>query len=280
MEGTMENRNGAMVIHEAQAMTPFAPQGLEQAMQLAKTLATSGLMPNALKGKPQDILVTLITGHELGLSPMQAIRSIHIVQGRAVMSADLMVALAARSPACEWIRLTESTDKVATYEAKRRGAPEPVRLSFTIEQARIAGLASKDNWKNYPAAMLRARCSAAIVRAVFPDLALGVYEQDEAQDIEPTFTAPPPVASAASLPAAAAVTPEGEDTAPADSPSGEDVIDATAEEVVEHATENDPFATAKSVADLTKIMKTIPQDQRAGVMTAYKAASERIHGRA
>jgi hypothetical protein len=254
----------AIQLHQAEtAITPFAPQGLEQAMTLAKTLATSGLMPSSLKGKPQDVLVVLITGHELGLSPMQAIRSVHVVQGRAVMSADLMVALAVRSPACEYLRLVKSDDKGATYETKRRGSPEPVSMSFTIDQAKAANLTGKDNWRNYPAAMLRARCSAALVRAVYPDLALGVYEQDEAEAFTPAVHAPPPPVS---------VVP------PAES------VDAEAVEVLAQpeapAEQDDPAArlvasvmAAESVAALTALLPAIQTAKSAGVdVTAVREA--------
>lgn len=223
--------NGAIQIHGGEAaLTPFAPQGLEQAMKLAQTLATSGLMPSSLKGKPQDVLVVLITGHELGLSPMQAVRSVHVVQGRAVMSADLMVALAVRSPACVFFRLVASDDKCATYETQRKGSPEPVRMSFTMEQAKAANLTGKDNWRNYPAAMLRARCSAALVRAVYPDLALGVYEQDEAEEIaQPRAVAPPP--------------PRQQEPAPAAPPKAD--VDAEAVEVLTQPAGDEPGPTER-----------------------------------
>jgi hypothetical protein len=109
-------------------------------------------------------------------------------------------------------------------------------------------------------------------RAVLSLAGLGMLDEEELDTIPSVRTVAPP------LPASA---PAG-DSPPVVPPSEEQESPAepVASEVIEHATENDPFATAKSVADLTKIMKTIPQDQRAGVMTAYKAASERIHGRA
>jgi hypothetical protein len=51
-------------------------------------------------------------------------------------------------------------------------------MSFTTADAQRAGL-NGDNWRKYPAAMLRARCLSAICRAVFPDLCLGLYDPDE-----------------------------------------------------------------------------------------------------
>lgn len=159
--------------------------GLEMALTLSQRLAKSGLIPRALHGKPDDVLVVLLRGQELGLGPMQALAGIHVIEGKGVCSADLIVALCAkRRDVCEYFRLVESTEKRATYETRRAGFPEPTRISFTIEEAQRAKLTGKDNWQKYTAAMLRARCSTALARAVYPDLAMGLYDPDEAEDFQ------------------------------------------------------------------------------------------------
>lgn len=156
----------------------YEPESLPAAEELATKLVLSGLLGSSIR-KPEQALAIIIAGKELGMAPMQALRSMYVIDGKTVMSADLMVALAKRNPECEFFRMVTSTPKIATYEAKRKGDPEPTRLSFTIEEAIMAGVTGKDNWKKYPTAMLRARCSAALARIVFPDLLLGVYDPDE-----------------------------------------------------------------------------------------------------
>jgi hypothetical protein len=163
------------------ALTPFIPTSIEQASKLSQQLAQSALLPDALRGKPADVLVTLITGHELGLSPMQAIRGLHVIKGKAVMSADLTVALVKKHAECLYFRLVETTAQRAIYATERKGEGE-TKMAFTIEDAARAGLTGGDNWKKYPAAMLRARCASALARAVYPDLTLGVYDPDEARE--------------------------------------------------------------------------------------------------
>jgi hypothetical protein len=165
------------------AIMPFEPATIDQAQSLAKTLAQSSLLPADLRNKPADVLVQIITGHELGLGSMQSIRSIHIIQGKPTMSAELMVALVKRSPECIRFRLVESSPTVATYETERRNEGL-TKLSFTMEEAKTAGLVKDGSgWKKYPAAMLRARAASALCRAVYPDLLLGVYEESEADEI-------------------------------------------------------------------------------------------------
>lgn len=155
---------------------------LADAEKMAAKFAESSLIPNNLKGKAADIMVMLVTGHELGLSPMQSLRAMHVINGRPVLSAELIVGLIKRSSACQFFRLVESTDEIATYETQRTDEPQATRLTWTIDQAKKAGL-NGDNWRKHPAAMLRARCSAALGRAVYPDVMLGVMEQNEAEEV-------------------------------------------------------------------------------------------------
>lgn len=164
----------------------IAVSTFEATRALSKELAASQLLPQALKQKPADVLAIVLTGRELGLEPMQAIRGIHIIEGKPSMSADLMGALVKKSPACEFLTLVESTGLVATYKTKRRGEPGETVMSFTIEQAKAAGAEGKSNWKKYPDAMLRARALAAICRAVYPDVCLGIYDSDSGE-LEPAL---------------------------------------------------------------------------------------------
>lgn len=177
----------------------FEPANLSEALHVSQVLVASRLLPRSIS-TPEAAFAVIATGRELGLSAMQALRAIHIVEGKPTLSADLMVGLVKRSEACAFFRLVESTGAVATYETHRRGEPSPTRLSFTLDEAKAAGVASKDNWRRYPAAMLRARCAAALARAVYPDLVLGVYDPDELNaplppvDVTPAPVVAPPVA--------------------------------------------------------------------------------------
>lgn len=165
----------------------FEPRGIAEAVQLAKLLVASRLLPKSVT-TPESAFAIIATGRELGLTAMQSLRSIHIIEGKPTLSADLVAALVkSRRDICQWFRLVESTDQVATYETHRVGEPSPTRMSFTISDANRAGVTGKDNWRKYPAAMLRARCITALARAVYPDLAMGVYDPDEmAPEAPPT----------------------------------------------------------------------------------------------
>jgi hypothetical protein len=184
-----------MVPAAPRAPMPFTPENLNQAWKLSEQLAESTMMPPDLSQKPANVFVTLMYGHELGLSPMQAIVGISVIKGRPRVNSQLAVALVKRSPLCKYFRLVESSSTIATYETHRRGDPGPVKMSFTIGEAEAAGLLTNANWKAYPAAMLRARAAAHLARAVYEDVVANVYTDDELDELRgggEQYVAPPP----------------------------------------------------------------------------------------
>lgn len=158
------------------------PTSLKETQELAAIFAASGLIPEALWDRPNDVFIVVGVGLELGLSPFQALRGIHVFDGKVILAADLLVGLVKRSPECVYFELLETTGEQATYETQRKGE-RPTKISWTLEQARKADLLHKKNWKHTPEAMLRHRCAASLARAVYPDIALGLYTEDEGEDI-------------------------------------------------------------------------------------------------
>lgn len=163
------------------ALAILNPSMMEALDKLAANIAQSSLIPDSLRGKPRDVLVVLMTGAELGIQPMQAIRGISVIKGKPALSADLLVSLVKqRKDICEQLQLVKATPQVVTYRAKRAGE-DPTEMSFTIEDAQRAGLTSSEMYKKWPLQMLRARCATMICRAVFPDVALGIYDVDSGE---------------------------------------------------------------------------------------------------
>jgi hypothetical protein len=162
---------------------------IEMLSGLAERLHKAGVFGQEVTSADKAFAV-LLKGHELGFTPMAAAGSIAIIKGKVSLSADATVALCKRSPACLYLRLVESTEEVATYETQRHGDPSPTSLSYTIAQAKTAGLTGSQTWRAHAPAMLRARCGAAIARAVYPDLVAGIYDPDEVAEIVRSEPAP------------------------------------------------------------------------------------------
>jgi hypothetical protein len=139
--------------------------------QQADVIAKSGLAPRAVS-TPEKVLVIAMKGRELRVPAMQALSHIHVIEGRPTMSAELMVALVLR--AGHKLRVIESSAKRCVVEGVRADDPRHAsREEFTMEDARAAGVANKQVWKQYPKAMLRARATSALCRYMFPDTLMG-----------------------------------------------------------------------------------------------------------
>lgn len=191
----------------------YEPTNLDEAFRMAQILVSSGLTPRGVD-TPQKAFLIMAQGRELGLSTMQSLGNIYVVEGKVSLSSDLMAAMVLKSPVCEYLRCVEMTPERATYLAKRRGGAE-FRYSFSWEDAGKAGLTGRATYKANPADMLRHRALTKCVRAVFPDVVAGLYSRDEAEDIvdvTPRTTVAEVVHAAAetattpALPAAAAAT--------------------------------------------------------------------------
>ena len=159
------------------APVPIEPTNMAELERFAERAAKSGFFGAK---DPNQALMLAMAGRDLGLSYTQALRAFHVIEGKPVLSADGMVAVCVtRRDLCRYFRTIESTDATCTVETHREGEPEPRKLSFTMAEAKRAGVASKQNWQRYPAQMLRARARSGLARDVYPDLLMGIYDPDE-----------------------------------------------------------------------------------------------------
>lgn len=177
-----EDKTG-LVVRKTEGALDFGT--VSEAMQFAQLLCKSNLVPESIRDKPADVMIVMMTGRALGIDSITALRQIHVIKGRTTMDASLLRALAMRHPQCEYLTMVEDgSSGRSTWETMRTGQPKPVRITWTREDAKRAGLLGKDNWKNYEPAMLRARASADLVRAVYPEVGAGLYTPEEVADFQ------------------------------------------------------------------------------------------------
>lgn len=179
----------ALVVRES-APAVIAPRTLDEMISLAERLATSQLLPVALRGKVPDVLMQIMAGQELGLYSMASLRSFHIIEGKPTMAADAMVAVVLGSGKAEYFRrVGEGSAESVTYETKRKGEPAQ-RCTWTWQMAKDAALSGKDNWRLYRRAMLASRAKSELARDVYPDVLAGCYTTDEIRDGSPNAPTP------------------------------------------------------------------------------------------
>lgn len=170
----------------------FAPPALlepttfAEAMAFAKMLAKSEFVPKDYRNKPENILVAIQWGREVGLSPIQALNNISVINGKPAIWGDSMLALCQASPKCDYINESlegEGDNMVAHCHAKRRNEPEEKYAKFSVSDAKKAKLWSKAGaWQDYPKRMLQMRARGFALRDAFADVLKGVISIEEARD--------------------------------------------------------------------------------------------------
>lgn len=131
---------------------------------------------------PQEAIALMLVAQAEGMHPATAARDYHVIQGRPALKADAMLArFQAAGGKVEWKDYTD--EKVTGVFSHPQGGQ--LELTWTMQQAKSIGIAGKDNWRNYPRAMLRARCISEGIRSVYPGCVVGTYTPDEVEDFKP-----------------------------------------------------------------------------------------------
>lgn len=153
------------------ALIPF-----QEVQSMATAIAKSGLF--GMK-TPEQALALMLVAQAEGMHPATITQDYDVIQGKACRKThSVMSRFQQMGGKVEWHSLDE-TKADATFSHPAGGS---LRLTWTFEQAKKAGLTNKDNWKNYPRAMLRARCIAEGVRSIYPAAIGGMMVAEEAQD--------------------------------------------------------------------------------------------------
>lgn len=104
----------------------FAPTDFHEILRLSRMLAYADLLPKELRGKPYNVMLIIAKGRELGFSALQSIGAIHIIDGKAEVGANAMIARVIASPPCEYFVLVETRPSHATWATRRKDWPTAV----------------------------------------------------------------------------------------------------------------------------------------------------------
>jgi hypothetical protein len=156
-----------------QTTTP--PVQWDAELRGAQYLLKSGLVPADIK-TPEAAMFIILAGRDLGMSPVQSLRSIRVIKGKVEVAADAQLGKFHTSGGRS--RFLTLTNDAAKLELSAPWLTAPHVETFTIEDARLAQLGG-DNWKKYPKAMLRSRAITAGLKSIGFDATAGVYAPGE-----------------------------------------------------------------------------------------------------
>lgn len=156
-------------------------------MKLAGQLSASEIVPKCYRNKPADLFLCWAKGYQLGIPPEQAMDCISVINGKAVMWGDEMLALCMAHPDFEDIEEDAIHDPSGTVigfrcTIKRKGR-KPKVVEFDLNMAKKAGLLAKGGvWNQYPERMLKLRARGFALRDAFPDALKGIKSREEVED--------------------------------------------------------------------------------------------------
>ena len=153
---------------------------LAEVGQLAHAIANTDFVPKAMRGNEAAIAASILYGDEVGLSPMQSLAKIAVIDGKPSLAAEAQRALILAAGHNIW--LEEQTTTKVTIAGKRFDQDQIGRVTWTMDDARRAKLDGKQNWRTYPRQMLVARASAELARSMFADVIGGLAAIEELED--------------------------------------------------------------------------------------------------
>jgi hypothetical protein len=175
-----EKAQPLITMHQG-ALTPGNFEGL---WRLSEIMAASGMMPKNIE-RPETVFVAVQMGLEVGLSPMQAVQNIAVVNGRPTIWGDAMIGLVRGSGLLDGISETltgEGDSMTATCVVSRKGEAGETIGRFSVADAKRAALWGKAGpWTQYPKRMLQMRARGYALRDKFADVLKGLYAREEVE---------------------------------------------------------------------------------------------------
>ena len=185
----------------------------------AQALAPARMLPGELRGSPADVYLRIEYGHAIGIPPIAAISSVHIIEGKPSASAGLISGVI--RGAGHQLRIWTEPDPKYPGEVQavatiiRKDDPDHTyRVVWDIDRAvnaellrvdsgKVSGYPSKNgkrgSWDKYRPAMLKARAITEVGRDACEDVLLGVHytpeelgrDVNEAGEVTGTVVEPP-----------------------------------------------------------------------------------------
>lgn len=164
---------------------------LPKIVELARSICGTDFVPEALRDNVAATAAAILYGREVQLPPMTALGNVNVIKGKPGLSAVIMRAqvLAAGHE----IRQDESNNGLCTLSGRRRGTDYWQSVTYTIDDARQAGLLRQNpNYEKNPRRMLRARATSELCELMFADVVRGMPSLEELEEQDDDVQAGPP----------------------------------------------------------------------------------------
>lgn len=155
---------------------------LEVAYGLAEKACGGQLVADHFRGKPADGAIAIAYGASLGWHWTKALQDVYVIKGKPAIQSKEMRELLIRAGHQIWEEEVGPTKVVLC--GRRCDSDVVVRVEWTIEKAKKAGLTSNRLYDTMPENMLYARATTDLAKRMAPDAlsGLGIVEELRDQD--------------------------------------------------------------------------------------------------
>ena len=201
----------ALATRDNDELRVFSLDGFEMAQRMAKSLASSTLVPKIYQGQEglANCLIALELSSRMKISPMVVMQNMVPIHGRPSWSSQFLIGTVnacGRFSPLRYIFDNEDEPTSCYCEAKDLASNEILRgEKITIAMAKAQGWWSRKDskgaetskWPTMTGQMLRFRAASWWVRVFCPEISLGLGTQEEAIDVEAVTVSEVPAAAIA-----------------------------------------------------------------------------------
>jgi hypothetical protein len=152
---------------------------LDSQVRYAQLLAESTLIPRHLRGNPANVLLFLALAEAQQVMPAVAFTGCQVIGDTPTMKPEMMRAQILRHG--HSLRYEQWDKTICKLTGTRADNGDTVTVTWTMQKAKDAGLKpDTGTWSKYPEAMLSARATGELARALFADCLNGIsYTPEE-----------------------------------------------------------------------------------------------------
>lgn len=164
----------------------FSLQHFEHAQRVAKMIAVSSLVPEAYKGKIENVMIAMEMANRMSISPLMVMQNLYIVKGNPGWSGQFVIGIINNSKrfGSELEFVPSGDGDHYGYEARTKGENPKKGTKVDWKMVKGEGWLDKpgSKWKTMPEQMFKYRAAALFGREHCPDLLMGMQTAEELYD--------------------------------------------------------------------------------------------------
>lgn len=150
-----------------------------------EAMCNGGFLPKGCS--KQEAFARIVAGGQMGMKPLQALNGIAMINGHPTLHSDSIPCVVMASGLVNGMSYKfegQGESLSCTFYVRRKGIEEYQEWTYSMEDAKAAGLLGNTVWQKHPKKMLFNRARTWCFRNTFPDVIGNIYSKDEAEEVE------------------------------------------------------------------------------------------------